>query len=454
MSEYSRTLAELTKLTEETATSRPVARALVKKTTLDLVAHQALLHATAPNGVVPSYGENARADDGEPPGTPQNVEVVPLTHGLAVSWDMPPTEDRVKLAKIRVTPIPGFAVIHDASTLIDTPVMNLDPEISYTVEVSFIDAFSAQGGWSAPITEQPNRTVAQEVDLEELSILGRIQGLLPNENLATLEDVALFGEGVVTAQAMAVQDAVAINLWVQDAAIQTAKIGQLSADKIATGTLVAADILLSSTGTIRAGDHTRIDAAGITLGLHDSFDTSIAAASYKISGEGGIGSLMFFSENPETNAGYDARGAVLRSDGDLADLPGSVHLLATYNGDLHDIKTASVQVQSGIPGFKGAVFTTGFFVPLHGIDMRRDSSFLLGQGHTTATKISSGAPTHVVSHTFGASPGSVFVQVSSDGEFWNPVSHSTSWPILVAPDAVYVTNNSGGSYYIRVKIIA
>lgn len=452
MSDYSRTLSELTKLTEETATSRPVARALVKKSTIDLVAHQALLHATAPNGVVTSYGDNARADDGEPPGTPQNVEVVPLTHGLAVSWDMPPAEDRVKLAKIRVTPIPGSPVIYDSTTLIDTPVMNLDPELSYTVEVSFIDAYSAQGGWCAPITEQPNRLVAEEVDLEGLSLLERLQGLLPNANLATIEDATKLGSGVVTAQAMAVQDAVAINLWVQNAAIQSAKIAQLSADKITTGTLIAADILLSSTGTIKAGDHTRLDAGGITLGLHTSFDTSTAAQSYKVSGEGGIGSLMFFAENPESSAGYDARGAILRADGDIADLPGTVHLLATYNGDLHDVRTASVQVQAGIPGFVGAVFTTGRFVPLNGIDMSRSRPGLIGQGGITSSVVTSGS-LFAFPHTFGTAPGTVLINVSLDKVQWRPVTDSTNWSIVITSTQVVVQNNSGSSYFIRANIM-
>lgn len=450
MADYQNTFQELDSLFEEIATSRKVAGAAIKKTTLDIVASQALTHALSSNGIVGSYASNPRIDDGEPPLAPSNVTVEALNHGLSISWDPPPSEERVKIARVKVTPAASGPILYDASTLINHQVSGLDPTKVHQVQVKFIDAFSAEGPYSAVISKTPLLSVAEEINLGLANILGE----LGYSNIEQLNDSTKLGDNVVTGRAMVVHDAVEFNLWAQNAMIQSAKIAEVVADKITTGTLLAATISLSSTGKIQAGEHTKLDSGGISLGLADSWDTSAAAGSFKVSSEDNSSALMFFDQTPDLNLLDDYRGAIVRGDGNSTGpstgLPGAVVLAATRNGDLLDAESrAAVLVLASRPGFLGAVYTHGILQAQNGL---RVQGSLLGNFNSAASSVTNGSFI-TATHTLDLVPQCVFVQASTDQVTWNQVTHSTQYAIEITDAQVKVTNNSGGTKWIRVRVI-
>lgn len=79
--------------------------------------------------------------------------------------------------------------------------------------------------------DDPDLLVNYDIDLARQTVLGE----LGYANIEQMTDATKLGNNVVTARAMAVHDAAAINLWVQDAAIESAKIKDLIANKIAAG---------------------------------------------------------------------------------------------------------------------------------------------------------------------------------------------------------------------------
>ena len=90
--------------------------------------------------------------------------------------------------------------------------------------------------------------VLRALDVGEMALLGRLQGEMPNRNIATLEDATKLGDGVVLARAMAAQDAAAFNLWAENAMIRNAKIADLSVISCLRELLPPATFLCLATG--------------------------------------------------------------------------------------------------------------------------------------------------------------------------------------------------------------
>ena len=203
-------------------------------------------------------------NDGIAPAAPTGLAVTPQRRGAYATWDTPPAVENVARATVRVKLQSTGAVVQTTTTTAtNIRISDLNPDVVYTVEVRYIDRWELIGAWTAPATVTPQRSVADEVNLSGQAILTVINGLLPNGNLATIKDATKLGDQLVVARAMAVQDAAALNLWVANAAIQSAKIASVQADKIDTGILFAA-VSISSTGKISAAGAT-MDSGGISL---------------------------------------------------------------------------------------------------------------------------------------------------------------------------------------------
>lgn len=205
-------------------------------------------------GIVPN--------DGVAPAPPTGVTVEAIRRGVRVRWSAPPEDDHVALTLIRLTNVATGAVTIERSRTRSHTFTSLSVT-EHTVEVGHEDMWGLFSGYGAPVSVTPLLSVADEVDLAGLAMLGRLKGLLPNANLATIQDATRLGSGVVLAQAMAVQDAAAINLWVANAAIGSAKIASVVADKISAGILTA-DIAISTGGRVSAAGAT-MDDSGISL---------------------------------------------------------------------------------------------------------------------------------------------------------------------------------------------
>lgn len=282
------------------------------------------------------FGEDSEflvpVDDGIPPAAPTGLTVTPVPYKeLDATWAAPPDTDQVVSSVMEITPTGGSAKTYTGFETY-AYATGLAGGVVHSVRVKFVDRWGHESAYSAAVNATPMLTAAEQIDLDALQILGRLQGLLPNANLATLTDATKLGSGVVTAAAMAVQDAVAINLWVQNAAIQSAKISTLVADKITTGTMSAATITLSGSGQLVAGS-TTFGASGITLGATTTL-AAIPSASQSINNSGtAFSSVHFFTELGVSGT----RGLVLRSDGDSTSRgQTSLYGLRTLNGNPYD----------------------------------------------------------------------------------------------------------------------
>lgn len=252
-------------------------------------------------------------NDNIPPAAPAGLVVTPMPYReLDATWDTPPGGDYVVASVMEVTPSGGSATEYPGRSL-DAFATSLAGGVVHSVRVKLVDNWGLESAWSAPVTATPMLTVSEQIDLDALAILGRLQGLLPNANLTTITDATKLGSGVVLAQAMAVQDAVAINLWVQNAAIQSAKIASLAVDKLITGTITAASITLAGSGQL-VGGQTTFGASGIAVAPTANLDDTASGASYRISNAGAtLYSHLHFYTEPA--AAQPHRGLVMRSDG-------------------------------------------------------------------------------------------------------------------------------------------
>lgn len=266
-------------------------------------------------------GAGVIGDDGVPPGYP-TVTAEAFFHQVDLYWSDPPASDAVAGSLVRIRPE------NEASRIVSRPshsatIKNL-PHKPHTFEVLLFDKWGRESRWSDPVSATPMLTAAEEIDLGEIAMLGRLRGLLPDTNLATITDATKLADelvssgkiapgavtgpklpdgvingpklaasaveadkiaanavtapkilsdqiqtrhitaGAVTASVMAAQDAAAFNLWAQNAMIRNAAIQSISADKITAGQMTAGRITLAGGGALKAGEVT-LNASGVTL---------------------------------------------------------------------------------------------------------------------------------------------------------------------------------------------
>lgn len=276
-----------------------------------------------PDGEVP-------VDDGTAPVAPTAVAATPFYHQMDLSWSEPPSADHVLKSFVRIREgglLANEKIVEGgriASVIKDLPAT------SHTFEVQLEDRWGMRSGWSTALTKTPLLTAAESIDIGALAMLGRIQGLLPNTNLAKIEDATKLGSGIVLAKAMAVQDAAAFNLWAQNAMIQSAKISSLSVDKLVAGTFTAGNIILAGGGQIRGGG-TWMDSSGIRLPFVNGNFSASTKSDFKITGPDDREAVAIFRT---TSLSPNYQGVQIRGDGPEANdnLGGEVVLQSSSAG--------------------------------------------------------------------------------------------------------------------------
>lgn len=325
-----------------------------------------------PDGAVP-------VDNGLSPANPAAVVGTPFYHQMDLSWAEPPSEDHVLKSYVRIRE--GGLVANELIVeggRIEAVAKDL-PATSHTFEVQVENRWGRRSGWSPAITKTPLLTAAESIHLGELAMLGRIQGQLPNTNLATLEDATKLGTDVVLASAIAVQDAAAFNLWASNAMIKSAKIGDLTVDKLLAGTFTAGAIILAGLGKLKAGQIT-LDSGGITIPPADSFTDVTSDIDYKISVNNNWAAMHFF----ETSG---TRGTAITSRGAGGSGSGETRIETTHNAHT---KRASMYLRANAQGdatsyinSQGALFlnTTNLYIKINGtyyIVAKDSNGFLKG----------------------------------------------------------------------------
>lgn len=310
-----------------------------------------------------------RGDDGIPPGYP-TVTAESFFHQVDLYWPRPPASDEVAGSLVRIRPE------DESSRIVSRPshsatIKNL-PHKPHTFEVLLFDKWGRESLWSDPVTATPMLTAAEEIDLSEIAMLGRLRGLLPDTNLATITDATKLADelvssgkiapgavtgpklpdgvingpklaasaveadkiaanavtapkilsdqiqtrhitaGAVTASVMAAQDAAAFNLWAQNAMIRSAAIQSVKADQITAGTITAGQITLAGAGSLKAGQ-TMLDASGMTLAPLSDFGYTDRDRDYKITSTSGKQALYWVTKPTSAPAG-GVNAAVLQGE--------------------------------------------------------------------------------------------------------------------------------------------
>lgn len=264
--------------------------------------------------------------------------------------------------------------------------------------------------------------------------------------------------GAVLAQAIAVQDAAAINLWVQNAAIESAKIASIVADKITTGSIAVAVITLAASGKIKAGPQIKFDASGITMAPTPTEDESSTNVDYKISDSYNGRSVIHFYRELQAN-NYN-RGIVLRAEGDAAQERSQIAIHAPYNNNAFNSNAGRLEVRSARTGANAdpAAVVVAPTLSVQG-DVGVDGGVQANNGITNQTlaqtSIGNGGGA-TWSHNFGAYPSTVWAWMSvSDGR--KPLPHNVDnslWIDWVSQTQIRIANNDGasrtcGGYLIR-----
>lgn len=184
--------------------------------------------------------------------------------------------------------------------------------------------------------------VLRALDIGEMALLNRLNGELPNRNLATLQDATKIGDGVVAARTLISQDAASFNLWAQNAMIRSAKIETLAVDKLAAGTFTAGQIILAGVGALKAGQ-IMLDAGGVTMPALSNWTVASASRDYKITSTNELAAIGFFNDSNAT-----AQGAGIRADGNGPTRTGVILLNATQDQtrDVYDASSAWVHVNA------------------------------------------------------------------------------------------------------------
>lgn len=422
----------------------------------------------------------APLDDNVDPETPKNVEVTSFLKALGVEWDAPPQKDAVAEVEIEVTPSAGAPFVQKVKGSALSYVFYNLAYNNHSFRVRFIDKFNRISAWSLSVSGAPSRSAQYEIDLTEARILGNLKGLLPNANLATIQDATKLGSGVVLAEAMAVQNAAALNLWVGNGAIQRAMIGNaqidtaqieqlavttgkiadlavtnakvdsIIANKIVTSTLSATVITLGTGGKLQsAGAGVILSDAGLQLDFETVLGNPSENVDRKITAKGGYASLSFYSQNPP-----NSRGVYIRADGIAGTgKVGGIYLHTTPNGVGSAGAAATIDVNSLDAG--NIILTASVIQLRGGVDIWNNNLTFVNDAALIAfntlplTTIGAGN-TLTTSHSISGVPKWFIYQHTRAGIGWiNTVNGVNSVQSQLYSDRAVITNNGTDSMTVR-----
>ena len=387
-------------------------------------------------------------NDGAPPAAPAGLTASVSPHTVDLLWDIPPQDDYVAYSLVTVTPQGEAAYVERKGAFV-AGMTDLASK-PHTFSVKFVDYWGLVSAASATVTATPMLTAAETVDLGELAMLERLNGLLPNANLATLTDATKLGTGVVLARAMAVQDAAAFNLWASNAMIRSAAIESLVADKITAGTITAGTIALAGSGRVTAGPGVSLNSTGLTLAAAPAYAASTVDVDRKITPVGNLAGLHFYAASTERGAVARAQGnsteaarVVLEAANSSTGTGSYVIIRANANG------TGDISINAaGTVYLEGPTYVTGSLNPNGGI---------IPNFVGNPASVSAGGTGVSWNHNLGVVPRYIFGQLRIGTDNWVNLPASNILVSSCTPTSVTITNNQASgsvSSTVRVFLIA
>jgi hypothetical protein len=228
------------------------------------------------------------------------------SHALVVGWDPPDPTDYVSYTVVSVENPPGTPVVVENVSGSGVTVTGLTPGTAYTISLKHVDRWAHEstvttiGG-----THTPTVTVADAIDFDAAAIAGSLGWT----SIDQITDPNVMGDDVIVARAMAVQDAAALNLWVDDASIVSAKIANLTAGKITTGTLQAG-VSITAGGTKISDVGVELRDSALTEG---SYPDDATSDWFSPLGAGGGAPTPFAGMGFYTDTTLNTRGILMRA---------------------------------------------------------------------------------------------------------------------------------------------
>lgn len=191
-----------------------------------------------------SVSSGGLVDDGHPPARPV-VSASAFFHQVDLWWARPPATEGVRSSLVRVRPEDEGSYILTRGP-IEATIKNLEAK-PHTFEVALVDHFGRESLWSDPVSATPLLTAAEQIDLTELAMAGRLQGLLPELNLSTITDATKLADELISSGKIApgaitgpkLPDGVVSGPKIDDSAITAPKLAanSVEAEKVAAGAI-------------------------------------------------------------------------------------------------------------------------------------------------------------------------------------------------------------------------
>lgn len=279
--------------------------------------------------------------------------------------------------------------------------------------------------------------------------------------------------GIISSRLLATWDLAAVNAVMGDATITSAKIRELSADKITSGAIQTASLDLIGTGKLRAGGgRTVLDGQGLKLTAINSaaIERPTENVAYKITSVQNAQSAFWFFDTA------NLRGIVLRADGDPGGTDARMHLQTTRNGDTTMNSSCRVLLDSFGSGF-GTVYigsdlsvdrnlaAGGYIEAVGGLSAYGGFTFRSGTLNmlsgsqfsapvfTDSFQVAPGTNPATFSHGYSHVPRYMWAQWNDGGQWHWISSGAKSFEIWATSNVIAVRNNGSATRTVRVAVM-
>ena len=246
--------------------------------------------------------------------------------------------------------------------------------------------------------------------------------------------------GMIVARALTALDLSATQAIFKNAAIDSAAVKELVADKIVGGTIstttinILSQMTLGTGGKFNAGPFISLNSGGMTMARTTGYTTPSVDRAYKISSSDDLTALAFYVN------GTNSKGIQLRADGS-GGVRGAVALQATYAGDFNAVSSARIEINAaGSASGRGQIFAEADIYALGDIYTRYGFIPTIA---TPITTIGAGSARLQWVNKVGRAMRYFFPQAWVSPYGWAPLGWSGGLWASVHTDYIYIHNSTG-----------